>query len=92
MEGKDIVVPIDDGKNIIGFFATRVVRASSSEQAIDKAQAMVIKDWTAGSYAESNKGSPPALTVRNIWPESFLSALLFKNTGHIFYPDVEDEA
>jgi hypothetical protein len=90
VEGKNIAVDMD-GATAIGFFATRSVRASCTDEAVAKVRSMVTNDWTHGPFAALNKGSVPLISVERVWRASFWRSLLFKNRGHVFYPDNEGE-
>jgi hypothetical protein len=93
MQGVGIEVPnLEGGKPIIGFFATRLVSAVTPKDAELRAKSMVIADWTSGKYAESNKGSVPELKAESVQQCSFLKRLTFKNGGHAFYTDEEEDA
>ena len=89
LEGKGITLPIEGEKPIIGFFATRVVRASSAEQAAVAATALVADLRSVGDYAESNKGQPPELHVDELERVNFWQAWRIPNKGHAFYSEDE---
>jgi hypothetical protein len=92
MQGVGIEVPnLEGGEPIVGFFTTRLVSASTSSEAESKAKKMVIADWTAGEYADSNKGAVPQLTVESVQACSFLKRFTFKNGGHAFYTDEDKD-
>ncbi|WP_437907153.1 hypothetical protein WME95_04415 [Sorangium sp. So ce327] len=93
LEGKGIKVEVADGEPpIIGFFATRAVRAHSVKQAEEIAKAMVLADWTTGEYAPLNQGGAPVLKVEGVDALSWWRFLRFKNTGHVFFSMDEDDA
>ena len=72
---------------IVGFYTTRIVRAASPEAAAKVAARRVSSQWTDDpTYAGSNVGSPPILSVEWVKNDTFLGSLLFRATGHTFYP------
>ncbi|MDC0680888.1 hypothetical protein [Sorangium atrum] len=92
LEGKGIKVQGADGEPpIIGFFATRAVRARSVKQAEEIAKAMVLADWTTGEYALLNRGGAPVLKVEGVNALSWWRFLRFKNTGHAFFKTVDED-
>ncbi|WP_437297884.1 hypothetical protein [Sorangium sp. So ce426] len=92
LEGMGIRVEVADGGSpIIGFFATRAVRAHSVKQAEELARAMVLADWTTGEYAPLNQGGAPVLKVEGVDALSWWSFLRFKNTGHVFFTTVDED-
>lgn len=90
VEGTGISVPMGDS-TMVGFFTTRAVRAQSREEAVDKARSMIIAAWTTGKYAAWNKGAAPTIEVEDVWRSPWFQNILFKNDGHVFYPDEEGE-
>jgi len=88
LNGTGIRVPGQEGdKSIIGFYTTRAVRAASTEEAVDRAKALVNADWASGPYQESNAGSHPSLAVEDVYSDNVLGYLTFHNKGYVFYPD-----
>jgi len=72
---------------IVGFYTTRIVRAASPAQAAEAAARTVSAQWADNTaYARSNAGSPPKLSVEWVKDDTFLGSLLFRGTGHAFYP------
>lgn len=92
VEGKNIIVPM--GESIaVGFFTTRAVCARSEAEAVEKVRSMILAAWTTGRYAGWNNGAPPSIHVEHVWRSPWFRNVLFKNDGHVFYPDEgEDEA
>ncbi|AVP96802.1 hypothetical protein C7S18_06125 [Ahniella affigens] len=90
VEGTGISVVMAE-RTLVGFFATRAVRARSPEEAIEKVRAMVTADWTSGRYASWNKGVAPAIHVEDVWRSPWYQNVLSKNDGHTFYPEKEGE-
>ena len=86
-QGKGIRLPFDGGDSAIGFFTTRVVRADSSDDALDRARDVVLSEWRdGGSYAAVNSGEVPELVadpIRRLGPlRGFFGR---KRTGYVFY-------
>jgi hypothetical protein len=75
---------------IVGFYTTRMVRATSEVEARRKAIEVVRQQWATGAEAKSNLGSAPSLKVEEISPAKLLQGLLFRNTGYTFYPEDEN--
>ena len=87
LEGEGIEVPSkDNGPSIAGFFATRLVRAGTADEAEEKAKSMILSEWTSGSYANANKGSLPNLTISSVHKSSFMERFMSKFEGYTFYP------
>lgn len=90
VRGEGIRVPKPDGSApLVGFYAIRVVWARSEEQAKEKACRLLHDLWATGSYAQSNQGPAPALSVESVQPVGILSWVRAPNRGHIFYPEEE---
>jgi hypothetical protein len=85
--GRGIRVPCEDGSDpIVGFYTTRRVWARSKTEAEQKAQALVLADWTSGPYAASNQGQVPALQLEDAFHIGWLRGLLTKRpAGYSFY-------
>ncbi len=75
----------ESGEDIIGFYTTRLVRASNEDEAIQRACDNVKAQWATGIYASSNKGAIPALSLEWAKRTSFLDVFFFRATGHCFY-------
>jgi hypothetical protein len=90
VEGKNISVPMGDS-TAIGFFTTRAVRARSPEEAIERVRSMLTTAWTTGPYATWNNGAVPTILIEEVWRSPWFKNIFFKNDGHVFYPDGEDE-
>jgi hypothetical protein len=87
--GSNIAVPGDVAggapfETVGGFFVTRIVDASSAEEAASRASAVVAGEWTSGKYA--HLGALPELTVCEVHPVRFWERLRAKNTGYVFHP------
>ena len=76
--------------DIVGFYTTRLVRASSEAEAQRHACANVLSQWSTGDYALSNRGEAPTLSTEWVKRTSFLDLFFFKATGHTFYGAEED--
>ena len=88
LSGAGIDYPFVDGSDpMIGFFATRAVRAKSIEHARDLAKESILSEWRIGSrYAKDNRGSIPALVVEESWPIGLIEGLFGrKPSGYTFY-------
>jgi hypothetical protein len=81
-----------DQPPIVGFYTTRSVKARSPEDAVRVASQLVTAQWNEpGAYAEGNRASLPHLSVEWVRPDSFLSSVFFRGTGHCFYWDEAGE-
>ncbi|MFL6628540.1 MAG: hypothetical protein ACJ8G1_19020 [Vitreoscilla sp.] len=92
LHGKGIILSGSSAdRPLVGFYTTRVVKASSTADAVDVASQSVLAQWAGdGSYVHSNRGSIPQLSVEWIRHDTFLSALFFRATGYCFYWDDDD--
>jgi hypothetical protein len=91
LHGEGIDVPSMDGsETMVGFFTTRVVKSHSATEAEAKARQLVTADWVSGSYSTANRSSKIELTVESIAKTTFIRALLFRNSGHVFYTSDEE--
>ncbi len=86
LEGTGLDIPsAEDKPSIVGFFTTRLVRASTTEEAEEKVKTMILTEWTSGEYARANKGSLPSLTASSIEKTTFIESLKSKYLGYSFY-------
>jgi hypothetical protein len=86
LNGTGIRIPGQDGADdIVGFYTTRLVRASSEAEAERQARENVLGEWSVGKYAVSNAGARPTLSTEWIKRTSFFDQFVFKATGHVFY-------
>ena len=90
VEGKDISVPMDD-TIAVGFFTTRAVRAQSPVEAVEKVRSMLTAAWTTGPYGAWNNGAAPTILVEEVWRSPWYKNIFFKNDGHVFYPEGDEE-
>jgi hypothetical protein len=75
------------GAPIVGFYATRVVRAESRDDAAKVATRSVSEQWRNDpAYAKNNRGAPPTLCVEWVRDETLLGGLFLRSVGHTFYP------
>jgi hypothetical protein len=73
-------------KEIVGFYATRWVKAENVEAAKKTAISLVLRDWTDGEYAGLNKANLPTITVDTASKVSFVRYLWHRpGHGHAFY-------
>ena len=92
LNGTGIHVPGRDGAaDIVGFYTTRLVRASSEAEAERQASGIVLAEWSTGKYGSLNQGARPTLSTEWVKRTSFLDKFVFKATGHMFY-GAEDDA
>jgi hypothetical protein len=82
----------DDGKPITGFYTSRTVWAVDQCIASAKAVASVRQVWSQPSYARSNSGAFPILSVESCEPADFLKWVRGPNSGHTFYSERIDAA
>jgi hypothetical protein len=86
LHGTGIRVPSQGSEeDLIGFYTTRLVRASSEAEAERSARGKVETQWRTGEYARNNLGPPPALSTEWVRRTSFLDLFFFRATGHAFY-------
>lgn len=86
LSGRGIDLPVD-GTPVVGFFTTRLVRATDLASAEHEAMGLVLSEWQpGGTYAAANRGSTPALTVEESFPIGFLAGTFGrKPSGYTFY-------
>jgi len=73
VNGRGLRIPRTEGEpEIRGFFTTRVVRASSSNEAAEKAVDAVRERWNTESFAQANRGQVPVLLADEVHSSSFL--------------------
>src|SRR5690349_17558439 len=75
----------DDSSPIVGFYAVRVVKAASVEDAEERAKSMVRKDWTVGSYSGLKQGPQLQLEIDKVAGATLAQWLMGRNRGHTFY-------
>jgi hypothetical protein len=86
LHGEGINIPAENGEDaVIGFYTTRLVKAETRQEAEIKAKEMIIKEWSSGPCALSNKGSLPKLRIETITDKTFFASLRVKNKGYTFY-------
>jgi len=86
LSGRGIDFAIDSD-TAVGFFTTRLVKASDLTAAELKAQELVLSEWRAGGeYSSSNRGSLPNLAVEESFPVGLLAAVFGRRPGgYSFY-------
>lgn len=88
IRGAEIDVPsADGGRPIIGFYASRAVRAATREKAAEWAQALVASNWASEQHQRSNRKGPPVLRVERVERIGLLRYLTHPNHGFTFYTD-----
>lgn len=88
LHGTGIVLnDLDGGKPCIGFYTSRAVRASSAEEAVEKAKKSVLELWMTDEYVRANSGGPPVLSTKSIDEISFREARKVPKKGHVFYTE-----
>ena len=88
IEGKNLNVPGQHGtRAIVGFFTTRVVRATTSEEAERKAISAVRSEWQKPKFKNQLGGRSLDLAVSEVGESSFLRWLKAPNRGHTFFSD-----
>jgi hypothetical protein len=93
VHGEGVRIPQPDGSApVVGFYAIRIVWARSEGQAKGKACAMLRDLWAVGSYAQSNEGAAPVLSVESVQQVGVLTWVKAGNRGHIFYPEEKHAA
>ena len=65
LDGSGIDLPTVD-EPIIGFHATRRVRAKTEDAARDAAKLMIQLEWRDGNYQPRNRAAAPVVAVREI--------------------------
>lgn len=86
LSGREIDFPFDD-ISAVGFFTTRLVRATDLAAAEQQAKDLVLSEWRlSGAYASANRGSVPALSIEKSFPVSFLAGMFGrKPSGYALY-------
>jgi hypothetical protein len=86
LSGRGIDLPFD-GASVVGFFTTRLVRAADLPTAESQAIELVLSEWRpGGTYAGTNRGSLPALTIEQSFSVGFLAGVFGrKPSGYSFY-------
>jgi hypothetical protein len=93
VNGRGLRLPgAEGGPEIRGFFTTRVVRASSSNEATERAIEAVREKWSTESFAEANRGQVPVLQAEEVHSSSFLESLRIPGKGYTFYTAEDTDA
>lgn len=87
LSGTGIRIPRGVGVDpIIGFFTTRQVSARGRALAETIVLAKIAAEWKDGTYAESNKGEFPSLTIEDCWQVHWSRVLFVKRpSGYTFF-------
>ncbi len=74
-------------ESIIGFHATRRVKANDAREAGDSAKRMVQIEWRDGNYQPRNRAAAPVVEVEGVIPLSWWKRLTTKQPkeGLTFY-------
>jgi hypothetical protein len=86
VQGQGIVVPLDTSL-AVGFFRLVNVIARDPVEAEKRAVERVKSEWESGTYAFTNRGGPPYLTISNIGVLSWWHRLLGAPKGYIFFAE-----
>jgi hypothetical protein len=86
VQGQGIVVPVDTSL-AVGFFRLVNVIARDPVEAEKRAVERVKSEWESGTYAFTNRGGPPYLTISNIGVLSWWHRLLGAPKGYIFFAE-----
>jgi len=88
LHGTQIRVAGDDpDRPIVGFYATRLVRGASEEDAVRLAKERIKSEWSEPRYSRTNLGALPFLHTESVARTSLLDRLTFPNKGHVFYAE-----
>ncbi len=86
LSGRGIDCAVGDDR-AVGFFTTRLVKASNLAAAESAAQELVLSEWRpGGEYSGSNSGPLPALAIEESFPVSLLAGIFGRRPrGYSFY-------
>ena len=72
---------------IIGFLATRRVKAPNEMAAAEMAMSIIRREWDTNEYKEANIGSEPKLEIEEIRNLGFLAKIFSRapTRGYTFY-------
>ena len=89
LSGKGIFLPFEGTTDIaIGFYVSRIVRASNQTEAEKTAKEMVLAEWRSDRFA-LNRGAQPSLAVESVARIGMLRSFLRKQPGYSFYSEEE---
>ena len=77
----------DGSTPCVGFYTSRAVRASSAEEAVEKAKQSVLELWRTEEYIRANSGGMPVLSTTKVDEISFWQTRKIPNAGHTFYTE-----
>lgn len=88
VEGTGIKIPAVP-EPIIGFFATRRVRAADERSAVYLAEQLILEEWRSSDYGAANIGQSPRLRIDSIRTQGLLERTFSRvpNTGYTFYSE-----
>jgi len=85
LSGRGINLPIEGSSEpAIGFFITRIVRASTFADAEHAAKQVIGSEWQSPRFA-SNQGGQPSLTLESSSPVGLLKGLFSRPIGYSFF-------
>ena len=88
IEGNNLRIPGEGGApGIAGFFTTRVVCATSRDEAERKALDSVRCEWQKPKYARQPSAQDLTLTVSEVGESGFVQWLKAPNRGHAFFSE-----
>jgi hypothetical protein len=92
-EGIDLLVE-GSTEPAIGFYITRIIRASSPDEATERVRSVIAHEWAMEPYKSSNRGLSPRLTMESVSEATFFDWLTFKKPGYSLYSNdnVENDA
>lgn len=92
LEGTGISL-VGDGPEIVGFVATRTVRASDETEAVEIAKNVLAREWANEPWKSQNMGEQPRLRLEYICQLRLFDVIFrrYINGGHIFYPKGESD-
>ena len=88
LSGSGIALTFEENEQpVIGFYATRFVKAESSMLAEAIAKELVLSEWGAGgAYADANRGGLPLLAAESTVSVNVLTGVLKRRSkGYTFY-------
>ncbi|MFL0806823.1 MAG: hypothetical protein K6L60_06000 [Oceanobacter sp.] len=84
LEGRNFPVVTDKGVQLLGFYATRKVKAGDEQEAALTAMEMVRSDPELLSVVDRDKTTQPKLFVKNTEAISWWDDM--KSSGYTFFP------
>lgn len=93
VEGRGIEMPFEGAAApVVGFFATRQVKADSAEDAERAVFERIRADWAPGGcFAETNQGGLPTLAIEDVWEVGRMTAWFKRSPrGYSFFLSMDD--